>query len=320
MARESVLVTGISGFVGRHLAVLLSRRAGLDVHGTILSADEVPQADRLPGVKLTECRLEVRSRVEAVVRRTKPSVVYHLAAQSSVPRSLSDPEGTFSSNVMGTLHLLEALRSTPHLRALVLISSAEVYGIVPESALPLTEDRNLDPTNPYACSKACADLLGAQYFKTFSVPVIRLRPFNHIGPGQADAFAASSFARQIAEIEAGVRAPKILVGNLEGRRDFTDVRDIVRAYTLAADGCVPGEVYNICSGKAVRIGDVLDKLLALSSQKVEVAQDPKLMRPSDLPVLLGDCSKFKAATGWSPEIPLAQTLRDLLDYWRGRVA
>ncbi|MDH7481630.1 MAG: GDP-mannose 4,6-dehydratase [Armatimonadota bacterium] len=319
MPHETTLITGVGGFVGRHLAELLVK-SGAFVYGTILSPEEVSSDNPIPGVELMVCHLENQSNVEEVINSVQPSVVYHLAAQSSVSRSLSDPIGTFKTNVMGTLHLLESLRGLPNLRVLVLISSAEVYGIVSESDLPITERASLDPANPYACSKACADLLGVQYFRIFQVPVIRLRPFNHIGPGQSDAFVASNFARQIAEIEAGIRPPKLMVGNLDAKRDFTDVRDIVRAYVLAAERCSPGDVYNICSGKAVSIREVLDQLLTLTSVQIEVVQEPDRMRPSDLPILVGDCSKFHAETGWAPEISLAQTLKDLLNFWRARVS
>ena len=318
MARESVLITGVSGFVGPHLADALRKRGGVRIYGTILSRDEV-KSGAPPKVELTECHLEDPAGVEAVVRHVEPSVVYHLAAQSSVPKSLADPRATFQATVMGTLNLLEALRRTKNLRSLILVSSAEVYGTVPESALPVTEDAALNPVNPYACSKACVDLLGVQYFQTFELPVVRVRPFNHIGPGQSKGFATSSFACQIAEIEAGIRPPQIMFGNLDARRDFTDVRDVVEAYILATEKCIPGEAYNICSGRAVSIREMLDALLALTSARVEIIPDPERMRPSDTPVTLGDCSKLQAATGWSPSFTMDRTLKDLLDYWRKQV-
>lgn len=318
MASESVLITGVSGFVGRHLADALRKRGGVRIHGTILSPDEI-RTGAPAEVKLTECRLEDPVSVEAAVRQAGPSVVYHLAAQSSVPQSLADPVGTFRANVMGTLHLLEVLRGAENLRSLILVSSAEVYGNVPECALPVTEDAHLDPANPYACSKACVDLLGAQYFRTFGLPVVRIRPFNHIGPGQSKTFAASSFACQIAEIEAGITPPRMMVGNLDAKRDFTDVRDVVEAYILATEKCIPGEAYNICSEKAVSIREILDALLALTSAQVEIVPDPERMRPSDTPVTLGDCSKLQTATGWSPRFSMDGTLEDLLDYWREQV-
>lgn len=313
MVHESFLITGIGGFVGRHLTALL-RETGASVTGTVL-----PGETAVEGTECVQCRMEDQACVDNVVRSADPTVVFHLAAQSSVPRSLSDPRGTFEANVVGTLNLLEALRNRPSVRSLVLVISSEVYGIVPESELPVSEEARIQPVNPYACTKACADLLGEQYFSTFGVPVVRLRPFNHMGPGQSEAFAASSFARQIAKIEAGKKPPEIQVGNLDARRDFTDVRDIVRAYVLAVEKCSPGEVYNICSSKTVGMREILDHLLFLSSAEVKIVPDPERMRPSDMPVIMGDGSKFEAATGWRPEIPLDRTLNDLLDYWRGQV-
>ena len=318
MARESVLITGVSGFVGPHLADALRKRGGVRIYGTILSRDEV-KSGAPPKVELTECHLEDPASVEAVVRHVEPSVVYHLAAQSSVPKSLADPRATFQANVMGTLNLLESLRHAKNLRSLILVSSAEVYGTVPESALPVTEDAALNPVNPYACSKACVDLLGVQYFQTYRLPVVRVRPFNHIGPGQSKDFAASSFACQVAEIEAALRPPQIMVGNLDARRDLTDVRDVVQAYILAAEKCIPGEAYNICSGRAVSIREMLDALLALTSAQVEIIPDPARTRPSDTPITLGDFSKLQAVSGWSPSIAMEKTLTDLLDYWREQV-
>jgi GDP-4-dehydro-6-deoxy-D-mannose reductase len=318
MDREAVLITGVSGFVGPHLGDALRKRGVVRIYGTILSRDEV-KSGAPPNVELTECHLEDPASVEAVVRQAEPSVVYHLAAQSSVPKSLADPRATFQANVMGTLNLLESLRGARNLRSLILVSSAQVYGTTTEPRLPVREDAALDPANPYACSKACAELLGAQYFETFELPVVRVRPSNHIGPGQSKDFAVSSFACQVAEIEAGIRPPQIMFGNLDAERDFTDVRDVVEAYILATEKCIPGEAYNICSGRAVSIREMLDALLALTSAQVEIIADPERMRPSDTPVALGDFSKMQAVSGWSPSIAMEKTLTDLLDYWREQV-
>jgi GDP-4-dehydro-6-deoxy-D-mannose reductase len=315
MSDKSVLITGATGFVGKHLSSLLNSSGGFQVHGTRMPEES---SIDLPGVDLVECRLENCCSVREAVNRTNPNVVYHLAAQSSVPRSLEDPAGTYETNVVGTVNLLEALREERDLRAVVLISSAEVYGIVSEEELPITEDAQVKPGNPYAFSKICSEIMGEAYFRDFGMPVIRLRSFNHIGPGQSDSFVTSSFARQIAEIESGLRPPSLMVGNLESSRDFTDVRDVVRAYEMAATSCVPGELYNISSGRAVKISDILQSLLAMTEAKIEVTEDPARMRPSDLPILTGDSSKFRKATGWSPQIPLETTLKDLLDYWRQR--
>jgi GDP-4-dehydro-6-deoxy-D-mannose reductase len=195
---------------------------------------------------------------------------------------------------MGSLNLLEALRSADSLKMAILISSAEVYGRVPEARMPICEEQEWCPTNPYSSSKACVELMGVQYYNTHGLPIVRMRPFNHIGAGQSETFVASSFAKQIAEIEGGLRPPQIVVGNLEAARDFTDVRDITRAYLLAADRCRVGDVYNLCSGKAVTIKSLLDGLLSLTNVSVEVAQDPARMRGSDVPVQVGSCAKFSS--------------------------
>jgi len=320
MDRESILVTGITGFVGRHLAALLNIERQHEVSGTYAFEEELVSGGLPEGLRMIECRLEDRDSVEKAVNEAKPSIVYHLAGQSSVSRSIKDPVETFQTNVMGTVHLLEALRKQTNLRAIVLVSSAEVYGIVPESSLPVDENVSLNPNNPYAWSKACVEMIGDEYWSDFGLPIIKIRPFNHIGPGQSDAFAASSFARQIAEIEAGLRPPQLCVGNLEARRDFTDVRDIVRAYVMMTKTCAPGEVYNLCSGSAVSLADILQKLLSFTSAKIEITADPERLRPADLPILLGNCGKFRTVTGWSLNIPIDQTLDDLLNYWRSRVA
>lgn len=318
MGSGSVLITGVSGFVGRHLAAFLGG-LGAEVFGTVMPGEPVSAEGPLSGARLMECRIEDADSVAEAVRFSEPGLVCHLAAQSFVPRSFENPRETFEANVTGTLNLLEALRGLSGVRKVLLVGSAEVYGTAPSSMLPLTEDARMEPVNPYACSKACAELMGIQYCRAFGVPVVVTRSFNHIGPGQSDVFASSSFARQIAEIEAGLRPPVIRVGNLDARRDFTDVRDVVRAYALALDMCAAGEVYNVCSDRAVGIGEVLDTLLELSGAEVEVVPDPDRMRPSDMPVMLGDSSKLRAATGWRPEIPLEKTLMDLLDYWRKTV-
>jgi GDP-4-dehydro-6-deoxy-D-mannose reductase len=201
----------------------------------------------------------------------------------------------------------------------VVSSSAEVYGNVPTERQPITEDSPLEPLSPYAASKAAQDLLTAQYHRGYGMPTVRLRLFHHTGPGRPTQFVASSFAHQIARIEKGLDRPRLAVGNLEAIRDFTDVRDVTRAYWLAATRGVPGEVYNICSSRRTSIRRILDMLLANSEVEVEVEVDPNRLRAADIPCLVGDHSKFSDTTGWQPEIPLAETLGDLLNWWRGEL-
>ena len=223
------------------------------------------------------------------------------------------------TNIQGQLNVLETMRDIDWDCRCLVVGSSEEYGKVREDELPITEENPLRPMSPYGVSKVTQDLLAYQYHESFGIDLVRTRAFNHTGPRRGEVFVTSNFAKQIAEIEAGKREPMIMVGNLEAQRDFSDVRDVVKAYLLAIEKCESGEVYNICSGHAIRIQELLDRLLDLTDVAVEVKQDPARMRPSDVMVLQGSAEKFKKATGWKPEIPFDQTLRDLLDFWRERV-
>jgi GDP-4-dehydro-6-deoxy-D-mannose reductase len=222
------------------------------------------------------------------------------------------------ANLMGSVHLFEAIRQSGCDPVVQIACSSEEYGLVYPDELPITETTPLRPLSPYAVSKVAMDFLGYQYFQSYGLRIIRTRAFNHEGPRRGEAFVTSNFARQVAEIEAGLRKPVIYVGNLEAERDYTDVRDVVRAYWVAVNDARPGEVYNICSGKAYRIRSVLDMLIEMARVDVDVQLDPSRLRPSDVPVLLGDCSKFRAETGWAPRIAFERTMADLLDYWRAK--
>jgi len=237
-----------------------------------------------------------------------------------VAGSWTTPAEILQTNVVGTLHLLEAMRQLDMDATVVLACSAESYGVVGEDELPITEDRPLHPVSPYGVSKAAVDLLGYQYFQSYGLRTVRLRLFNHCGPRQPQHFVVSSLARQIVEIERELRPPRLLVGNLEARRDFIDVRDVALAYRLAGERGGPGEVYNVCSGRERSIRAVLDELLSMSEAVVEVECDPARLRPSEIPVLVGDPSRFQEAVGWRPAIPFRQTLLDTLEYWRRRFA
>ena len=233
-----------------------------------------------------------------------------------MPTSWKAPTESLTTNVLGQLNLFEACRRSGISPRIQIACSSEEYGMVYEDELPIKETNPLRPLSPYAVSKVAQDMLAYQYWMSYKTDVVRTRGFNHEGPRRGPVFVASDFAKQIADIERGQKAPVIHVGNLEARRDFTDVRDMVKAYWLALEKCAGGEVYNICSGKAWRIRDVLDLLLTMTRVKIEVREDAARLRPSDVPVLLGDYSKFHAATGWDPTIPFETTLADMLDYWR----
>jgi GDP-4-dehydro-6-deoxy-D-mannose reductase len=295
------LVTGGNGFVGRWLAAHL-REQGDDVV-TVDHEVDVTDPDA------------VRS---AVVSHA-PEAVYHLAALTHVGASWNDPGAVFKVNALGTLYVLEAARACPEPPRVLLVSSAEVYGMVPAEQMPITEDVPLAPVTPYAASKVSAEYLGVQAHLAYGLPVIRVRPFNHVGPGQGPGFVVPSLAERIVSARrTGART--MGVGNLSAQRDMTDVRDVVRAYRLLVEHGVAGEAYNVCSGTAVSIRSLADRMLALAGAELELVTDPELARPVDVPVVRGDASKLKAATGWQPAIELDRTLQDVLEQWSEAVA
>jgi GDP-4-dehydro-6-deoxy-D-mannose reductase len=256
--------------------------------------------------------------VREVVGAHRPDAVYHLAGWADVGSSWSNPAGALHLNAVGTLHVLEASREAGVERVLS-VASAEVYGVVAEDELPVREDAPLRPTSPYAASKVAAEAVAQQAFLGHGLGVLRVRPFNHIGPGQSEHFLAPALAGRVARAERD-GADTVAVGNLTPRRDLTDVRDVVRAYRLLIERGEPGEVYNVCSGRDVAVQELADSLLAMADRPLALEPDPALSRPVDLPVLRGDPTRLQAATGWAPEIPLEQTLHDVLDDLRARVA
>jgi GDP-4-dehydro-6-deoxy-D-mannose reductase len=249
-----------------------------------------------------------------------PDRVFHLAAQSFVPTSWHQPAQTFQTNVIGQLNLFEAIRHAGLTPKIHVAGSSEQYGLVYEHEVPIREDNPFRPLSPYAVSKVGQEMMAHQYFRSYGFKTVVTRGFNHTGPRRGQVLVTSSFAKQIAEIEAGLHDPVISVGDLTSKRDWSDVRDVVRGYWLSLEHCVPGEAYNVASGSPVAVGEMLDILISLSARPVEKSQDPQRMRPSDVKLLCGDSTKFRAATGWVPTIPFTQTLSDLLDYWRERVA
>lgn len=316
-----VLITGITGFAGSHLAdYLLAEHPDVKVFGTRRWRSRLENIEHLEGrIKLLECDLRDPSAVRAVLQDTEPDQIYHLAAQSYVPASWRAPSETLTTNIVSQTNLFEAVRSLGQDPLIQIAGSSEEYGLVHPDEVPIKESNPLRPLSPYAVSKVSQDLLAYQYFRSYGLKTVRTRGFNHTGPRRGEVFVTSNFAKQIASIEAGIQDPIISVGNLKAQRDFTDVRDTVRAYWLALEKGRPGEVYNIASGSAVTIQELLDGLLRLSDARVEVEIDPERLRPSDVETLIGDYSKFTTDTGWEPRIPLAQTLQDLLDFWRQRV-
>jgi GDP-4-dehydro-6-deoxy-D-mannose reductase len=313
-----VLITGITGFVGGYLAEHIVERHGEAAVWGLARWDSPTDSLRplQPLIKMVTGDLTDAASLVRALQAARPDIVFHLAASSTVASSWGTPGEILKVNTIGQVNLFEALRTLNLEPTIVIASSAEAYGQVGESEMPIEEDQPFRPVSPYGVSKACQDLLAFQYHFAYGLPTIRLRLFNHTGPRRPSRFVCSSFARQIAEIEKGQAAPRLQVGDLNVVRDFTDVRDIARAYWAAAIHGKPGEAYNVCSGSPASIRQILDRLLAESDQKVEVRVDPGRLRPADVPVLYGSRAHFSETTGWEPVIPLSTTLRDLLDWWR----
>lgn len=290
-------VTGSLGFVGRwlceHLAACGDEVVGVDAEVDVTGADAVRES----------------------MCATSPDVVYHLAGLAHVGRSWEDPLTTFTVNALGTLNVLEAAARCSPVPRVIVVSSAEVYGAA--GSAPVSEEAALRPVSPYAASKAAAELIALEEHLGRGVPAITVRPFNHVGPGQSPDFVVAALARRIvaAEREGGA---EVAVGNLDAERDFTDVRDVVRAYRLLAEHGTPGETYNVASGRSTTVREVAERLAGLAIHPIKLVKDPALVRPVDVPVFLGDAGKLAAATGWRPQVPLEDTLVDVLEYWRGR--
>ncbi len=315
-----ILITGITGFVGSHLAEYALARGGVEVFGTVRWRSRMDNVEHILGrIHLLDCDLRDSVAVRKTLGEVKPDFVFHLAAQSFVPTSWKAPAETLTTNIISELNLLESIRDLGLDTRIQVAGSSEEYGLVYEHETPIREDNPLRPLSPYAVSKVAQDYLAYQYNQSYGIFAVRTRAFNHTGPRRGHVFVSSDFSRQVAMIEKGKKEPVIEVGNLEARRDFSDVRDIVRGYWLSLEKGEPGEVYNLGSGKAVTIRELLDLILSMSGVDIEVRQMPERMRPSDVELLVCDYGKFKAATGWEPEIPLEKTIGDLLDYWRERV-
>lgn len=316
------LITGITGFAGSHLAEhILAEHPDVEVFGTFRwrsRMDNVEHLDRK--IQLLETDLRDYSSMHRALDISRPDYVFHLAAQSYVPASWTAPTETLVTNITGETNLFEAIRALGIDPVVQIACSSEQYGLVLPDEVPIRETNPLRPLSPYAVSKVTQDYLGYQYFQSYGLRVIRTRGFNHTGPRRGQVFVTSNFCSQVAAIELGLQEPVIRVGNIDAIRDFTDVRDMVRAYWLAVVKGRPGEVYNIATGHGISIREMLDRVLALSQVEVKVEVDPDRLRPSDVEILIGDSSKFRADTGWEPRIPFEQTLQDLLGYWRQKLS
>jgi len=312
------LITGMTGFAGSHLAeYLLAEHPDVEVFGTYRWRSRMDNVEHLRSkVKLLEADLRDYTSMYNALERSRPDFIFHLAAQSFVPSSWTAPNETLTTNIAGQTNLFEAIRSLRLDPVVQIACSSEQYGLVLPDEVPIKETNPLRPLSPYAVSKVAQDYLGYQYFQSYGLKAIRTRGFNHTGPRRGQVFVTSNFCSQVAAIELGLQEPVIRVGNIEAIRDFTDVRDMVRAYWLAVNHGKPGEVYNIATGHGIRISELLNRIIALANVEVKIEVDPERLRPSDVEILIGDSSKFRADTGWEPRIPFEQTVSDLLDYWR----
>lgn len=316
-----ILITGITGMVGSHMAdYILAKHPSVEVHGLVRWRSPLENIQHIHSkISLHQAELRDLNSLVILLKKIEPDWVFHLAAQSYVRSSFDAPVDTLQTNIIGTTNLLDAVRITGLDSKIHICSSSEVYGQVTEAEIPIKETNPFRPASPYAVSKVGEDMIALQYYLSYGIKTMRTRMFTHTGPRRGDVFAESAFAKQVAEIEAGVRENPMRVGNLNSIRTFADVRDAVRAYWLLLEKCPPGEVYNIGGNRTMTVGQMLDILKSMANCKIEHEVDPALLRPSDVTLQIPDTSKFQAATGWKPQITLEETLKDLLTYHRDRV-
>ncbi|CAN5168278.1 GDP-mannose 4,6-dehydratase [soil metagenome] len=317
---KKILITGITGFAGQYLAEELLSTPDIELHGTYHSDEGLKRlGDLQRKIILHKADLTQKEIVNQLIQESLPDEIYSLAAQTSPSESIKDPAKTLTVNILSQLYLFQAIKEIVPKARILAVSSGDIYGAVESSDLPVDEQTSLRPANPYAVSKVTQDFLALEFFLADELSVIRARPFNHMGPRQQPKFVVPMFAKQIADIEKGQQEPVVKVGNLQSRKDFTDVRDIVKAYRLLIEKGISGEVYNIGSGRSVEIQQILDILLSFSEVKITVQVDKGLFRTIDTPDIYCDSSKLEKLTGWKPEITLEKTLKDTLDYFRSVV-
>lgn len=316
VSMKKVLIIGGAGFVGGYLAEYLQDECGYQVRATKMKQEEIPGAN----YEVVDMDLLVKGEVEKVIRDYEPDFIFHLAAQSSVAVSWSNPQLTVDVNIKGSLQLLDVLKEMEYKGRVLLIGSGEEYGRIQPDEVPIVEDTVLRPGNIYAATKCCQNMIAGIYAKAYGLNLVMVRAFNHVGPRQTTQFVVSDFCKQVVEAEKGLRDPVIHVGNLKAKRDFTDVRDVVAAYECLIRQGRSGETYNVGSGIAYSIEEILDRIIGLSGQEIRVEVEKERLRPIDVPVIVADISKIEEQTDWKRKIPMEQTLQDTLDYWRASMA
>jgi GDP-4-dehydro-6-deoxy-D-mannose reductase len=318
------LITGIAGFTGIHLAKYLfspdRHKDNIHLYGIDIVRDISNDAQEvLDKAEVFTCDILNKEETKKTLEKIKPDRIFHLAGLTFAPNSHQSPGKFYVTNVFGTINLLEAVKQLGINPLIHIACSSAEYGLILENENPVTENSHFRPISPYGISKLAQDMVGYQYYNNHRLRIVRTRAFNITGPGEKENFVCSNFARQIALIEKDKQEGTIYVGNLDSKRDFVDIRDVVKAYWLAVDKGISGEVYNLCSGKAYSIGEMLNILLQMTKGDIVVKQDPERMRPSDIPLQVGSFEKFHKQTGWEPVISLEETLKDLLNYWRQKV-
>jgi GDP-4-dehydro-6-deoxy-D-mannose reductase len=317
---KKAFITGITGFAGSFLAERLIDKGVYEVSGTYLTDNNLTNIRKIQDkIGLYKIDLQDGAATEKIIADVRPDVIFHLAALTAPGDSFKNPVKFINNNISIQVNIFEAVRSANIAPIILVVSTAEIYGYVDPSDIPIDEKTPLRPANPYAVSKAACDLLAFQYFLSYKLPIIRVRPFNHIGPRQAPSFAVAAFSKKIAEIEKDKTKPVLTVGNLDAKRDFTDVRDMVEAYIGIVEKGAPGEAYNAGRGSSVQIKQIVEMLLSYSKEKITVEVDPSLLRPIDIPEFVCDNTKIKKEIGWEPKIPIEKTLKDTLDYWRSMI-
>ena len=312
---KKALIIGAAGFVGNYLIDHIQKNCIWSIVVTKMQQEKIP----FGGIEICDLDILDREAIVELVNRVRPDYIYHLAAQSSVGLSWKNPDLTMDVNIKGTIHVLDAIRELDYRPRILLIGSGEEYGHVRPEEVPIVEDSVLRPGNLYAVTKACQNMVGKIYSDAYDMDIMSVRAFNHVGPNQAPLFVVADFCKQVAEIEAGLRDPVMKVGNLSAKRDFTDVRDVVQAYVLLMEHGKAGETYNVGSGKAIQISEILEKIIAMSEVDIRVEVDKDRLRPVDVPIIEADVKKIFDCCGWKKTIDLETTLWETLNYWRNNV-